>query len=580
MAQQLRLKSQRVSAKLEFAFAVDVLVDTGVTHLADPFTYAVSKEDSDLQIGSLVTVPFSNKTLRGLIISKNPSNGAGLKFLKKVIHKNPIVNSEQIDLIEKSVERWTGSFWQYLKYVIPNLPAKLHVPSIENAGISRKIVQPELRIGSNYHDLIDLISNRVNPSRQILIVVPEIKFLNFIRNELKLNFTEYGSHLSGTERELNYLKVLSGEANLILSTRSGIFLPLKRDAEILVVDDLSFAFYESRFPFWNVRDVALLRSKYHSITFYNHSPSLELVRLTESKWMRMKEKKLERPKVHFSDGRITYQATIKNGLRTGPVLVLVPERGYVNTLVCGKCRNVSTCESCGGRLIKKNENSFPSCSLCFSIVRDLRCNYCQGETFLSFRKGIERTLEELGKQFPGVQIRKSTDSFETYKKNQIILSTYQDFPIARFSAVVALGAERFSYQNQLRSTEIARKFIYDIRALQATEYFLNLPSNDYFANLMVMGSPYKSALKEYEEREVVKLPPNYRIVVIECDSKAVSILESQPFVFSVHYGNGRALVKSKIEDGAALTSFIQGISKYRSMRKLKPWNVKVDPLDV
>ena len=89
----------------------------------------------------------------------------------------------------------------------------------------------------------------------------EQKELQFLRNNLKKSFIEYGSHLEAPTLIDNYLKILAGSINLIVGTRSSIFLPLKEDAEILIVDDLSFAFYESRFPYWNVRDLALIRSK-------------------------------------------------------------------------------------------------------------------------------------------------------------------------------------------------------------------------------------------------------------------------------------------------------------------------------
>ena len=429
-------------------------------------------------------------------------------------------------------------------------------------------------------DLVDLIKMRSNPSRQILIIVPDLNFLQFLKKNIEGKCIEYGSHLEQSQRVENYLGILTGNANIILGTRSAIFLPLRNDAEILIVDDLSFEFYEKRFPYWNVRDLALIRSADHSITFYSHSPSLELVRLVEMNWLRMKQRKMERPNIFFNDGRVTDLATIKTGLRSGKVLVLVPEKGYVNALVCKNCRNIRICSKCGGRLFLADSHETPSCSLCKERNQNEKCSFCNFSNFLMFRKGQERQIDELGKQIPGASIVKYQNLSTPIRSGQVCVATYGNYPLEKFSAVVCLGLEKFGYQNSLRSSELTRKVLFDIAALRANSYFLDIPSNDYFAQVINNGDPYKAALKELMERRTANLPPWYRIVYFQCDSKFVPTLEEQPFISAVHYEKGTALIKSKVEDSSDLVSFLQSISKYRSLRKLKPWNVKVDPLDI
>jgi hypothetical protein len=78
----------------------------------------------------------------------------------------------------------------------------------------------------------------------------------------------------------------------------------------------------------------------------------------------------------------------------------------------------------------------------------------------------------------------------------------------------------------------------------------------------------------------VKLPPEYRLVTVECDSKSAGIFEEQEFIESVTYSAGRALIKVPIANGSKLSNFIHEIANYRSLRRLKPWSVKVDPLDI
>lgn len=580
MAQKLRLASQKYSPKEEFASAIDVLVDTGITHLEKPFSYALSAGHGKVEVGSLVSVPFGSKVLAGIVINVNAELASNLKFIKKVIHRNPVITRDQIDFIQLAAQRWTGNFWNFLKFALPNIPAKIEVPPIKERGIFRKVERPELRIGENYKDLIALIENRVNPGRQLLVIIPEKKELEFLRNNLKKDFIEYGSHLETQKRVENYLKILAGSENLIVGTRSSIFLPLKEDAEILVVDDLAFACYESRFPFWNVRDLALIRSSRNAVTFYSHSPSLELVRLAKKNWIRIRQKRATRPAIFFRDGIVSEISIIKNGLREGVVLILTPERGYINALVCGKCRNLYKCQECNGRIILESSSEKTKCHICGTISKKSKCNYCNSDSILAFRKGTDKTLEELGKQFPNTPIRKGNTVSLQSAKGTIIISTYDSFPIQNYSAVVALKFQNFSYQNNLRSSEIARKLLFDIRALGAENNYFEIESSDYFGQVIQLGDSLKPAERELEERVIAKLPPEYRIVTVDCDRKSAEIFQEQEFIDTVTFSGGITVIKTPVVNGARLSSFIQEIANYRSLRRLKPWSVKVDPLDI
>ena len=580
MAQNLRLKSQSYSTKKEFSFAIEVLVDSGVAHLSKPYTYAVATNDARVDIGSLVTVPFSSKVLSGIVVSKNSKSIGALKFIKKVVHSNPILNAEQIELISKSAHRWGANFWDFVKFAVPKIPNKVEVPLPADQGILRKVEQPILKIGTGYPDFLDLIQNRINPSRQLLVIVPEVRDIDFLRSKIKSKFIEYGSHLANIERYENYIKILSGELNLIISTRSGIFLPLKADSEILILDELAFSFYESRYPYWNVRDVALLRAAHHSITFYSHSPSLELARLVESGWLKLRTKKTLRTPCFFSDSRISYQTLVKSALEKGAVLILVPEKGYVNSLVCAKCRNIRKCDLCGGRLQLNSINSKPECALCLQKAKNESCSYCGSDLLLSFRKGIEKNLEELGKQFPNTPIRKYVSGDFVPKRGEIVISTFSQYPISEFDAVIALGLEKYLYRSYLRSNEFGRNLIFNLRALQPKSLFLELKESDYFARALQLGNSYQDALKELADRQSAKLPPDYKIVLIEADSRAAEVFAEQNFIESVNYQAGRVIVKTKVENLGKLTALIREIVNYRSIRKLKPWGVKIDPIDI
>jgi primosomal protein N' len=208
------------------------------------------------------------------------------------------------------------------------------------------------------------------------------------------------------------------------------------------------------------------------------------------------------------------------------------------------------------------------------------CSYCGSDKFLSFGKGIDRAIEEIGKQFPNTVIEKFSGDSKKYIKGEIVVATYGDFPLASFGAVAALDFERYGYQNTLRSSELSRKTLFNIRSLEPRDFYLDVEQGDYFAQVMQIGDSYRNSLNELSERDEALLPPNYRIAIIDCDAKAVNIFKEQPFIDSVSFAQGRAVIKCRIERASEMSNFLQGVARYRSLKRLKPWNVKIDPLDI
>jgi hypothetical protein len=102
----LRLKVQRAQSVQKFApdgqSTVEVLVDTGVFHIDNFFSYAVPPNLSeDIEVGQRVSVPFGKQTLEGLIITlgSTPSDSP-LKYIsfsnrQKDGRPTPLILSDQ-----------------------------------------------------------------------------------------------------------------------------------------------------------------------------------------------------------------------------------------------------------------------------------------------------------------------------------------------------------------------------------------------------------------------------------------------------------------------------------------------------
>ena len=116
--------------------------------------------------------------------------------------------------------------------------------------------------------------------------------------------------------------------------------------------------------------------------------------------------------------------------------------------------------------------------------------------------------------------------------------------------------------------------------MQPKSLFLDVEANSYFGHVVNSSDSIQFAERELKERKEVALPPYTRIGIVDCDAKSAMIFKEQEFIMSVEYLSGRAYLKSNIEDGHKLSAFLNNLVKYRSLRKLKPWRVKIDPLDI
>ena len=157
---------------------------------------------------------------------------------------------------------------------------------------------------------------------------------------------------------------------------------------------------------------------------------------------------------------------------------------------------------------------------------------------------------------------------------------FRSFPIIEYAAVVAQNFERFGNRGELRATEIARNTLFDLLALKAESYFFDVASNSYFGQIANKANPLHAAASELRDRENAKLPPFVGIVLVEGDSKFKEIAQEQPFIQEANHVNGRTVLKFGVSDRGKVIDFLAGVSKYRALKKLKPWHIEMDPLSI
>lgn len=614
----LRLKAQRVAKKVAIATEnaiAQICVDTGVFHLPDNYDYLVPAElDEYISPGVLVKVPFGPNEVMGYVESREPSDfdRSKLKPITKIISNIPLLTDELIEIIELTCARYACKPWDVIRSAIPSRIASCEsiykdlLPPVVLAK-NRKL-EHRLTITDASDDFSNLVRNTVrelDASAQLLVIVPDERDLKqLISSDLGIAPIILSSDLSKSERYTNYLKIRFETPQLIIGNRSAIFTPLNTNSIIMVYNDGDESLYERRFPTWNVRDIAMLRSGEFSLHFVGASPSLEIVRLAELGWIkRAKIKKSETSKnvvVYCSDSNVSDISLIKAGLKKGNVLVVMAETGYVNAIACQKCRNQARCE-CGGRMYMPGKGLKITCIICEKNQKNFLCEWCGGETIRAISKGSTRFAEEIGKAVPGFRVLLSRggsriDELPNSSENLLVVASYGCEPVGDFSTVILKSLESLTNRVDLRSLEIARRLIFENRNRLAHrndgKLFLELTTDNPIAQGVFRNDSYGLATLEIAERELLNLPPFCRIATLTGEASAIrrlaQSLEGNDLFSSLsiqenfrersaNQGSSKLILRSEISRSAEFSDFFRDLGRFRGIKALTPFHLRIDP---
>jgi primosomal protein N' (replication factor Y) len=450
----------------------------------------------------------------------------------------------------------------------------------------------------------------------VLILVPDAKSVErclsiFLASGIGKTILTWSSELTKSQRYSNYLQILNGNVQIVIGVRGAIFLPIQDLSLIIVWDEGNDNFSEIRSPGWHAREVAIERTRQQgcALILGSFSPSLVSTSYVLAGWL----KPLQPPREIFREfsprfngiselsspdqrGRISSKAwkTIQKGLQSGPVLIQVPLRGYIRSLVCQKCANHARCQ-CGGKLIIASVKKNIVCGLCGVFQSDWQCNYCAGKTFRHSGIGDERTLEEIGKAFPGVTIRSSNQSsmiLDEVRGPCIVLATPGSEPRAvnGYSAIVFLDSRIFLERATVNAEEQARLNWFSVSALAAknAEVFLDVVATDPNFQALLRWDPWHSASRDLMERSDLQLPPQFKAVSVigpHSDIHNMALEFSQNYLVSSLQSTddvylSKIILRSSNQNGQGLVDDLLNYCRIRSAHGLSALKVRVDPIEL
>lgn len=269
---------------------------------------------------------------------------------------------------------------------------------------------------------LQAIAHCLERQRQALVLIPEIgltpQTMERFRRRFNVPVVILHSGLNDRERLDAWLAARSGEAAIVIGTRSAIFTPLARPGLIIVDEEHDLSYKQQDGLRYNARDLAVYRAHLErtGIILGSATPSFEslynvqrnryhLLRLTQ------RAGNAQPPSCQALDIR---SRPLEGGIsrplltlmgehlqRGNQVLVFINRRGFAPTLMCHDCGWMAECRRCDARMTLHQSPPQLNCHHCGSQRPVERCcPKCQSPELRPIGAGTERTEEQLIASFP------------------------------------------------------------------------------------------------------------------------------------------------------------------------------------
>jgi primosomal protein N' (replication factor Y) len=296
------------------------------------------------------------------------------------------------------------------------------------------------------------LSTALKTGRQGVAMVPEIaltpQMIDLFRARFGRKVAVLHSALSDRERYVQWLRVKSGEAPIVLGTRSAVFAPLPRPGLFVIDEEHETTYKQEDHLRYHAREVAIKRAQLTGavVLLGSATPSLES-RLKAGKGLvyrllelphRIDHKPLPEVKV------VDMRREIKNGNRGifsqalteavnlrldrgEQILLFLNRRGYATIVVCRECGLVLKCPRCDISLTYHLDNRL-RCHYCnHTIPAPGRCPGCSSRYISHFGTGTQKVEEEAKRLFERAGIvRMDSDTTTRKGSHERILKFFRE----------------------------------------------------------------------------------------------------------------------------------------------------------
>jgi len=424
---------------------------------------------------------------------------------------------------------------------------------------------------------IRAIRQVLQKGRSAIVLLPEIALTaqtvqRF--NERFENIAVMHSGLTAAQRNVQWQKIRSGAADVVIGARSAVFAPLSNLGLIVVDEEHEPSYKQDTAPRYNGRDVAIKRAQLagaHCV-LGSATPSLEMLSNCRSKkhfsllHLPKRVMDLPMPRIRLVDLAQTPMTQKGMSLLSEPLsrhlketlarkeqaILLLNRRGYSSFVFCPSCKHTLHCRNCDVTLTfhkskktryermrtitgKHMNYGYAICHYCLAqtLVPE-KCPLC-GKGFAMIGLGSQRLEEELAKKFPDARVsRIDSDSMagkDYYRllgdfgagRIDILAGTQMLAKGLHFPNVTLVGiisADTCLYLPDFRANERTFQLISQVAgragrsAKKGTVFVQTFLASQPAIRFAVAGDFDGFVRQELRHREACNLPPFWRLAVI------------------------------------------------------------------
>ena len=266
--------------------------------------------------------------------------------------------------------------------------------------------------------------------RSAILLVPEIGLTPAMAADLHQIFGDevaiLHSALTDDERAEQWRRIRSGDAHIVVGTRSAVFAPVPDLALMVVDEEHDHSYKQDETPRYHARDVAVMRAKMNHavVVLGSATPSLETYyNASQGKYklMELAERIEQRPlpEVEIIDMRAEFRDAEKGEVlsrrlvaeigerltRDEQVMVLLNRRGYSAFVMCRECGETVQCKNCAISMTYHKREHGLICHYCgFKRPAPRTCPKCGSEYVQYLGTGSEKLEHLLHGMFPQARI--------------------------------------------------------------------------------------------------------------------------------------------------------------------------------
>lgn len=553
----------------------DILFPLNIGHL----TYRCPEFLSDsVKPGMMVSAALKNRTTKGVVIGKSARIPSGaVKDILDVHGDVPVLGEKMISLLKWMADYYLAEQGLVLKTILPKeafrvikkrktvagqTRAHSHSPVDIDDSLAKEVLDSVNSLDyktfllfppSSAYEYSFLIKT-LSEIRNGIILVPEISMLKnlypILYELLGERTTLFHGDLSGGKKTEAIERLISGRSDIVIGTRSAVFAPLQKVSFIMVLDEHSKSYKQEKSPYYNARDVAVMRGCLEKATVLLSSicPSVEsffnckagkytLLRPSAEenrpriKLVDMRREKLVRPYL----SKAVMDAAVRCTKKDQKVVFVSNRRGHSTLLQCLDCGHIEYCPLCSIPLVFHKQDMSMKCHYCGYALTNVpeRCGGCKGHNLKLSGAGTQKIQEDIEK-LTGVEAVR-IDSDQSIKKAEMegtISSAFMDTSSIivgtklmtarigftdRFSMAAILNADLLLNIPDFRSAEKACQEILAVadRIDPDGEIFVQtrMPQNYLFKYLK--NFDYRSFLREeIGRRKSLSYPPYSRLLLM------------------------------------------------------------------